>query len=852
MTSTDPNPPWLSGFSLHSELAGQYELDLGKTPSEGAEVPPGETVGKGSQGLKLDGLGPITIFVGANNSGKSRLLRQLFGSSEGVKRLRVGPESEEWRSCVDSLQRHMRRTNEFNPDDRSGLGEVMAAVEGFQADYRDWEAEASDGWIGVKALSLLEVVSASIEQYLLQGERGRSRLTGRRWLDDNQDDDRGRVAALVRQSLIEWLQVYKNIRKGQFFRCMRNYLSLRRCYVPILRGMRPPLASGPSDRQGIEASDCFEERSILDYFIDFPDWRTTRENGDTKNRLHQQKPLHSFSRKPRIFTGLSLYHDIQKRLLAPTHEERKSIREYELFLSVNFFQGREVTLTPALRNQEGNVNDVVHIKIGESEDRPIYDLGDGMQSLIICTYPIITELQQGSLFFLEEPDLCMHPSLQRVFLGVLRDSYKLKGHQFFLTTHSNHLLDLLEDDELVSILSFSEKVSRPQTAGQLSSSSRFRIRPTPYRDRRALVELGVRPSATYLANATIWVEGVSDSAYLRAYMEAFLCYLKLRGGPWGEKLAAQLYQYKEDRHYAFVEYNGSNLPHFSFVDQSSDGADHQDDPSQVPTMSAPNLCAHAIVLADGDIGARPQRYEIFTHQLRERFVVLPGKEIENLIPHKLLEEQIMYDEARSSHGQPGIGTIEAILAKIRYADYAHSREGLGKYLDDKGLIKYGKEKSGTLPSYYKSRWRSNSEGIPLRVRDKIRHYHGDRQNGCEREGDLRLIPEFITQDIVWLCVVLFAHIAQANHDHDTAGCLRDFQNWIMRYSAGAQQVQEIAAFAGSSHVDQPAPDRKFPPEWPLHLQEDPLLDKDNSLQSVPSYRECLLKQFLRDRGVLAV
>jgi hypothetical protein len=211
------------------------------------------------------------------------------------------------------------------------------------------------------------------------------------------------------------------------------------------------------------------------------------------------------------------------RLLARTQAERKSVRNYEYFLSKKFFPGQSVTLIPV---EESN-NDVVHIKIGNKEERPIYDLGDGMQSLIICTYPIVTETEPGSLFFLEEPDLCMHPSLQRTFLEVLKTYHRKRGHQFFITTHSNHLLDLLEDNELVSSFSFSEIADQtlaPADSFQADSAANsqsskpkpsFRIRPSNLRDRQILLELGVRPSATYLANATVWVEGVSDCAYLK-------------------------------------------------------------------------------------------------------------------------------------------------------------------------------------------------------------------------------------------------------------------------------------------------------------------------------------------------
>jgi hypothetical protein len=485
-----------------------------------------------------------------------------------------------------------------------------------------------------------------------------------------------------------------------------------------------------------------------------------------------------------------------------------------------------------------------------------------MQSLIICTYPIITELQQGSLFFLEEPDLCMHPSLQRAFLNVLRDSYRKKGHQFFLSTHSNHLLDLLEDDDLVSIFSFSENETRPETAGTAPSQSvnspnegqsipcpRFRIRPTPPRDRRALVELGVRPSSTYLANATIWVEGVSDHAYLRAYMEAFLCYLESRGGKWGEQLANRLGQYREDRHYAFVEYNGSNLPHFSFVEEALDTPGQHNDPSQIATIRAPSLCAQAIVLADRDIETKGGgvREQSFVGQLGERFVKLPGKEIENLIPPELLKQQILSD-----HGN--ILQVEGLEA-IDYVSYARSEKGMGGYLDGIGIGKYApsgsgneasKHKSGTLPYYFKARWRSDSKGIPHRVRKSIEAARVDAAEAVERKGQPLPLPEYITQDLVWLCVVVFVHVAEANHDRDAVAKLREFKEWIVSSFANLEHPQADSAHSAALAPDDlPGSEHSYPPEWPLGPPVKPQLNDGDSPSSIPSYRVCLLTQFLQ-------
>ncbi len=60
----DPDSwPWFSGFCLEGDVAKGYHVD-NHDPDDGR--------------LILNGLAPVTIFVGANNSGKSRLMRELF------------------------------------------------------------------------------------------------------------------------------------------------------------------------------------------------------------------------------------------------------------------------------------------------------------------------------------------------------------------------------------------------------------------------------------------------------------------------------------------------------------------------------------------------------------------------------------------------------------------------------------------------------------------------------------------------------------------------------------------------------------------------------------------------------
>jgi hypothetical protein len=451
----------------------------------------------------------------------------------------------------------------------------------------------------------------------------------------------------------------------------------------------------------------------------------------------------------------------------------------------------------------------------------------------------------------------MHPSLQRTFLEVLKTYHRKMGHQFFITTHSNHLLDLLEDNELVSIFSFSEIADQtlaPTDPSQVDSGSNpqqskpkpsFRIRPSILKDRQTLLELGVRPSATYLANATIWVEGVSDCAYLRAYMEAFVHYLKIRGNDWGKNsingksLAQRLEEYKEDRHYAFVEYSGSNLEHYSFTDKGEDG--EQAEVKANVVTSVPDLCARAIVIADGDIGdnGKGDRKESFAAQLGDRFIWLPGKEIENMIPEALMREQVRRDN-------PNIETISPELVdEICYEKYYRAENGVGAYLSNLGLVKPKYKEngsSGTLSSHMKGKWASNDKGIPWLVRQDLKRNNITEDDGCANEiprnvGNLQsndelqivqALPSYLTQDLIWLCVCLYIHIAKCNHDQETEMRLKRFQQFIKE-----QGTKSKESTGGPNNNNQPCAGtdnlaESAAPEWPIKDVE----------------RDCLLKAFL--------
>jgi len=297
-----------------------------------------------------------------------------------------------------------------------------------------------------------------------------------------------------------------------------NKINWKKTYIPVLRSLRPLGAE--------KTEDFFKSRTIDDYF---PEQK-------------EQRPEPTID----IFTGHSIYDDIQKALLG-SHEERMKIAKFESFLSKNFFNHLPVTLIPKLND------DVISIRIGE-EEHDICSVGDGIQSIIIITFPAFME-DQNTMFFVEEPEKFLHAGMQRVLIDTLSE---FKQHVFFFTTHSNHFLDLASERNDLSTY----KVQRQEGKTVLENQKNFKY---------ILDELGVRASSVLLANSSIWVEGVTDHKYLRVYLRKYI-----------ESLENNAKSYLEDLHYTFFEYQGSNLEHWAFNDEDIDREDEEKTTSLKP------------------------------------------------------------------------------------------------------------------------------------------------------------------------------------------------------------------------------------------------------------------------------
>ena len=165
----------------------------------------------------------------------------------------------------------------------------------------------------------------------------------------------------------------------------------------MLRGLRP-MQVGQNNKDYDNDRDSYFARTVKDYFYD---------NLGTLE-VDDQVEKHT-----KIFTGLSLYKEVKKKLLGKL-PEREKIRKFEQFLSNTFFDSNTVSLVPNIDE------DCLYITIGV-EDRPIYDLGDGIQNIIILLYQVFVNADEHALIFIEEPEISLHPGMQRLFIDTIMD-----------------------------------------------------------------------------------------------------------------------------------------------------------------------------------------------------------------------------------------------------------------------------------------------------------------------------------------------------------------------------------------------------------------------------------------------
>lgn len=240
--------------------------------------------------------------------------------------------------------------------------------------------------------------------------------------------------------------------------------------------------------------------------------------------------------------------------------------------------------------------------------------GSGLKTVIsvLSCLILVPHLEKKALnhyvFGFEELENNIHPALLRRLNDYIYRSAVEHDFIYFLTTHSNVLIDQFskQSDAQIIHITQHEAIASCITAN------------TYIKNNGILDDLDVRASDLLQANGIIWVEGPSDRIYLNRWIEL-----------WSEG------EIKEGTHYQIIFYGGRLLSHLNAeVPEDVDAG-----------ISILNANRNAIMIIDSDKRNQQSSINDTKQRIRREFDhigsycwITKGKEIENYIPAMVVNE----------------------------------------------------------------------------------------------------------------------------------------------------------------------------------------------------------------------